>query len=81
MDTVTYIMVMMASNEGIQEAVPLTVHSCPIFIQVNVSRRLHFHKKKKCKADNTEPFCKFTELVRSTNLTTILENENESDAE
>lgn len=29
MDTVTYIMVMMVSNEGIQEAVPLTVHSCP----------------------------------------------------
>jgi len=41
----TYIMVMMVSNEGIQEAVSLTVHSCSIFIQVNVSSRLHFHKK------------------------------------
>jgi hypothetical protein len=70
MDIVTYIMVMMVSNEGIQEAVPLMVHSCPIFIwQTTISF-------KKCKADNTEPFCEFTELVRSINLTTILEDEN-----
>jgi len=43
MDTLTYIMVMMVSNVGIQEAVPLTVDSYRIFIQVNVSSRLHFH--------------------------------------
>jgi len=47
MDTLTYIMVMMVSNVGIQEAVPLTVDSYRIFIQVNVSSRLHFHLKKK----------------------------------
>jgi len=45
MDIVTYIMVMMVSKEGIQEAVPLTVHSCPIFIKVNISSRIHFHLK------------------------------------
>jgi hypothetical protein len=45
MGTVTYIMVMMVSNEGIQGAAPLTVHSCPIFVQVNIASRLHFHKK------------------------------------
>jgi hypothetical protein len=68
MDTVTYIMVIMASYEGMQEAVSPTVRSCPIFIQVNVTGRLHFHhhhppppKKKRgrereSKADNTEPF-------------------------